>query len=123
MNGRRIFTAAVTLTIVLSGCGSETIIDDSCFVDLAPITSRSNLVQVGDTLTFQASLGPAECLPAGVEAPDWRWSSLDTLIVRIDSLSGFARAVGPGLGPIHVRHSREPSVQSNTILQVQAELQ
>jgi hypothetical protein len=62
---------------------------------------------VGDTVTFKAALGPAECLPPGVDPPEWRWYSLDTLIVKIDSLSGLATAVGPGLGPIRVEHARE----------------
>ena len=106
-------------SILLVSCGHNTIIDDSCFVDLAPISSRTNSAVVGDTVTFQAELGPAQCLPVGVDPPEWRWYSQNTLVVTIDSLSGLATAVGPGLGAIRVEHARERSVQSNTFLQVQ----
>ncbi len=107
-------------SILLSGCGAEPVIDDSCFVDLAPISSRTNSASVGDTVTFQAVLGPAQCLPAGVDPPDWRWYSLDTLVVTIDSLSGLALAVSPGLGPIRVEHARVRSVESVAFLEVLA---
>lgn len=117
-NGLTVLCAAVSLA--LSGCGDEQVIDDSCFVDLAPITPRTTTLNVGDTVTFQAALGPANCLPAGVEPPDWRWYSQDTLVATIDSLSGLATAVGPGLGPIRVEHARERSVQSSAILRVLA---
>jgi uncharacterized protein YjdB len=109
---------ALAAAIFLVSCGSETIIDDSCFVDLAPITPNTHSAVVGDTVTFEAALGPAECLPAGVDPPEWRWYSLDTLIVKIDSLSGLATAVGPGLGPIRVEHARERSVQSHAFVEV-----
>jgi hypothetical protein len=103
------------------GCGGEQVIDDTCFVDLAPISPRFATANVGETVTFQAALGPANCLPANVEPPDWRWYSQDPLIVTIDSLSGLAEAVGPGLGAIRVEHARERSVQSSAILRVLAE--
>jgi Bacterial Ig-like domain (group 2) len=108
-------------TFLLLACGSETIIDDSCLVDLAPISARTNVVTVGDTLTFEATLGPAECLPTNVDFEDWRWSSTDTLIARIDSLTGLAEGVSPGDVGIQVEHAVHRSVASVTGLQVKAE--
>ena len=108
-------------TLVLLACGNETVIDDSCFVDLAPISPRSIVVAVGDTVTFDADLGPAECLPAAVTSEEWRWSSTDTLIARIDSLTGLTQGVSPGQVSIIVRHAEAPSVNSSAELQVVAE--
>jgi hypothetical protein len=108
------------VSFVLLGCGDDLVIDDSCFVDQAPISARTNTAHVGDTVTFTAELGPRECLPPGVEPPEWRWYSTDTLIVSIDSLSGLALAKAPGLGTIRVEHARERSVQSSASLQVLA---
>jgi chitodextrinase len=84
-----IYTSALTLLLLACSGGTET--NDNCLVDLAPISARTNTVSVGDTMTFDANLGPAECLPGDVDSEDWRWSSSDTLIARIDSLSGFRR--------------------------------
>jgi hypothetical protein len=106
--------------ILLTSCGTDVVLDDRCLVDLAPISARTTSVSVGDTVTFAAALGPAECLPAGVEPPEWRWSSSDTLIVTIDSLSGLARAVSPGTGLIQVVHARQRSVASTAVLTVLA---
>jgi hypothetical protein len=108
----------IAVPILLAGCGSETIIDDSCLVDLAPISVRTTSVSVGDTVTFEASLGPAECLPAGVEPVEWRWSSSDTLIATIDSVSGVALGVSAGITVIQVTHVRQPSVGSARGLEV-----
>lgn len=94
----------VVYTLLLA-CNGGTVIDDSCFVDLAPISARTSVVSVGDTLTFDANLGPAECLPPGINTEDWRWSSTDTLIARIDSLTGLAEAIGPGDALIRVDHA------------------
>jgi Big-like domain-containing protein len=107
--------------LLLLACGDGTVIDDSCFVDLAPISARSNVVAVGDTVTFDANLGPAECLPANATSEEWRWSSTDTLIARIDSLTGLTQGVSPGQVSIIVRHAEAPSVSSSAELQVVAE--
>jgi hypothetical protein len=107
--------------LVLVTCSNGTVIDDSCFVDLAPITARSNVVAVGDTVTFDASLGPAECLPAQVSSEDWRWSSTDTLIARIDSLTGLAVGVSAGQVSILVEHAQAPDIRSSAELQVVAD--
>lgn len=104
--------------LLLLACGNGTETNDNCLVDLAPITVRTNVVSVGDTVTFDASLGPAECLPAGIETENWRWSSADTLIARIDSLTGLAEGVGPGTVTIQVEHADNPSVASATGFQV-----
>ena len=107
---------------LLLACGSGTVIDDSCLVDLAPITARTHLVSVGDTVTFEAALGPSECLPADVNSEDWRWSSSDTLIARIDSLTGLAVGVSPGDVLIDVKHAVNASVASATGFQVVTQL-
>lgn len=109
------------LTFLLLGCNGGTVIDDSCFVDLAPISVRTNVVSVRDTVTFEASLGPSECLPADVVSEDWRWSSSDTLIARIDSLVGLAEGVSPGDVLIQVRHALNSTVASAIGLSVVAE--
>jgi hypothetical protein len=109
------------LTLLLLACSSETVIDDSCFVDLAPISARTHMVSVGDTVSFEARLGPAECLPANVVSEDWRWSSTDSLIAQIDSLTGLAEGISPGYVGIQVKHALDPSVASASGLQVLAE--
>jgi Bacterial Ig-like domain (group 2) len=107
------------LTLLLLACGDDnTVIDDSCFVDLAPISVRTHVVSVGDTVTFEANLGPAECLPANVDSEDWRWSSSDTLIARIDSLTGLAEGISPGDVGIRVEHALDSNVASASGLQV-----
>ena len=106
------------LAFGLVACDGAMEINDSCFVDLAPVSARANVVSVGDTLTFQASLGPAECLPAGITTQEWRWSSTDTLIARIDSLSGVAEGISAGDVFIRVQHARDAGVASGTGLQV-----
>jgi len=108
-------------TLVLLACGNETVIDDSCFVDLAPISPRSSVVAVGDTVTFDANLGPSGCLPAQVTSEEWRWSSTDTLIARIDSLTGLALGVSAGQVSILVEHAEVPDVRSSAELQVVTE--
>lgn len=106
------------LAIALLACEGAIETNDRCLVDLAPINSRTNMVSVGDTVTFQASLGPAECLPAGITTGVWRWSSADTLIAQVDSLSGVAEGVRPGDVLIRVQHAQDPHVASTARLQV-----
>jgi hypothetical protein len=110
------------LTCLLLACSDTTVINDDCLgVNQAPIHVPTNTVSVGDTVRFDASLGPAECLPEGVVTEEWRWSSADTLIARIDSLTGLAEGVGPGIAIIGVRHALNPGVASATGLHVLAE--
>src|SRR4051812_39050965 len=108
--------------LVLAGCGNGYVLDDRCLVDLAPITARTNIVAVGDTVTFAAELGPADCLPAGVEPAEWRWFSDNPNIATIDPVSGVALGKGPGYTSIRVVHAHEPAVASSAILQVGAAL-
>jgi hypothetical protein len=108
----RLLRRGPALALALVACDGAVEINDSCFVDLAPVSARGHVVAVGDTLTFQASLGPAECLPAGITTEEWRWSSTDTLVARIDSLSGVAEGVGPGDVFIRVEHAQDPRVAS-----------
>lgn len=114
-----VFVSAFTL--LLLACGNKTVIDDSCFVDLAPISPRSNFVGVRDSVTFDTNLRPSECLPAAVTSEEWRWSSTDTLIARIDSFTGLAVGVSPGQVSILVEHAKAPNVRSSAELQVVAE--
>lgn len=102
-------------SLLLACCSTET--NDRCLIDLATIAGPTDL-GVGDTATFHASLGPADCLPPDVTPPDWRWSSLDTLVATIDSLSGLARGVSPGTTTIQVVHARASSVSGTASLHV-----
>jgi Bacterial Ig-like domain (group 2) len=104
--------------VALVACGEGLGSNDQCLVDLAPISARTNVVNVGDTLTLEADLGPAECLPAGITMEAWRWSSLDSLIARVDSLTGVVEGVSPGDVLIEVRHAQNPIVASGIGLQV-----
>jgi hypothetical protein len=103
---------------MLLACSNAAETADHCFVNLAPITARTNVVSVGDTVAFHAMLGPAECLPAGITTEDWRWSSSDTLTARIDSLTGLAQGVKPGAAVIQVQHAQSPQVASGAGLEV-----
>jgi hypothetical protein len=107
--------------LVLVACSNSTVIDDSCFLDVAPITARSNVVAVGDTVTFDADLGPADCLPPQLTLEEWRWSSTDTLIARIDSLTGLAVGMSTGEIWILVEHAQARQVRSAAQLEVVAD--
>jgi hypothetical protein len=100
--------------LLLLACGNDMVTHDECLVNLAPIAARTKVVSVGDTVTFSASLGPAECLPPGVTGDNWRWASTDTLIAKIDSLSGLAEGKAPGIVSIQVQHADNASVTSTT---------
>lgn len=104
--------------VVLAACSDTTDLDDSCRVGLASISARADTVSVGDTMTFHATLDQADCLPGGSMTESWRWSSDDTLIARIDSLSGLAEGVRSGDVVIQVRHAQDARVSSTTGLQV-----
>jgi uncharacterized protein YjdB len=114
----RILASSLPVLGMLLACNNATEITDRCFVNLAPITARTNVIGVGDTVAFHATLGPAECLPAGITTEDWRWSSSDTLTARIDSLSGLALGVSPGDVVIQVQHALSPQVASGAGLEV-----
>lgn len=102
-----------------AGCTSATIADDRCLVDPASINARTFTLAVGDTVTFSATLSPLRCLPMGVEPPDWRWRTDTPTVLLVDSLTGHAVALNPGITAIHVKHARYPvvtSVQTVTVL-------
>jgi hypothetical protein len=67
--------------LLLASNGTD-LTNDRCIVDLASIAAPTNVMDVGDTLTFEASLGPAEHLPADVVPAEARWSINDTLVAR-----------------------------------------
>jgi hypothetical protein len=125
-NGRLIVKARthvaphIGLVLLLASCGS-TENNDGCLVtELAHISAPSNLINLDDSVSLQASLVRDECLPDGVEPAEWRWSSSDALVVRVDSLTGVAQGVGLGTATILVHHSRSPGVQGTLDLRVVA---
>ena len=59
-----------------------------------------------------------ECVPGGVQSPDWRWASSDSFVAKIDSLSGLALGVSPGTALIEVVHRQAPKVTGSTNLEV-----
>jgi hypothetical protein len=103
--------------LVLPACAGD-VIDDRCLgEELARVTARTPMISVNDTVTFQAELIPGDCLPPDIGTPDWRWSSLDTLVARIDSVSGVAEGVG--LGEVLIQAvERGSDVSAATLLQV-----
>ena len=108
----------IGVVLLLVSCGS-TETNDRCLVtDLAHITAPSPLITLDDSVTLQASLVMDECLPAGLQPVDWRWSSSDTLVVRIDSLTGVASGVGLGTATILVQHARSLGIQGTLDLTV-----
>ena len=119
MKSLRRLAPSLGLAVLLAACGSTETNEGCLFAHLVDITAP-NVMSVGDTVTFQASLVPGGCLPAGLEPADWRWSSSDTLIARIDSLTGLAQGIGGGTATISVQHASAPRVQQITQLQVVA---
>jgi hypothetical protein len=111
-------SSSALAVVVLVACNGTTELNDRCLVGSASISARADVVRAGDTLTFRATLGQADCLPSGSTTENWRWSSRDTLIARIDSLSGLAEGVSPGHVVIQVRHAQDSRVSSTTGLQV-----
>ena len=106
--------------LVCLACDGSTETNDRCLVDLALISVPAYIVGIGDSVTFQVSLGPAECLPADVVTAEWRSSSSDTLVARIGSLTGVAEGVSLGEVTIQVQHAQNHSVSSGTGLRVVA---
>ena len=114
-----LYGAVVALLLV--GCdGSTLVVIDSCFGVAVVVGPHRAVVRVGDTVTLDANFARPECAPAGITTGEWRWSSSDTLIARIDSLTGLAEGVAPGDAIIHVHHARNSEVVSSTGLTVVA---
>jgi hypothetical protein len=100
-------------------CGDGSTANDRCLtVDLVRITARADTIGVGDTVTYRAELLPSDCLPGDITTEDWRWESFDTLVARIDSLSGVAEGVAAGEVLIQAAHALNPGVESRAILRV-----
>ena len=110
------------VALLLVGCDAGTlIVIDSCSGVLAVvITTHRAVVRVGETVTLDANFGSPECVPAGITTHNWRWSSSDSSVARIDSLSGLVEGVGPGDAIIYVRHAQNSEVVSSTDLTVVA---
>jgi hypothetical protein len=109
------------IALLLVGCdGGTIIVIDSCFGLAVLVAPHRAVVRVGDTVTLDATFGSPECVPAGITTEEWRWSSSNTLIARIDSLSGLAEGVGPGDAIIYVHHAQNSDVTSSTGLNVVA---
>jgi uncharacterized protein YjdB len=106
--------------LLLVGCDAGTlIVVDSCSgVVAVVVTPDRTVVRVGGTVTLNANFASPECVGAGLTSEQWRWSSSNTSIARIDSLSGVAEGVGPGEATIYVHHARNSEVLSSTGLTV-----
>ncbi|HEU4648728.1 MAG TPA: hypothetical protein VFS33_06675 [Gemmatimonadales bacterium] len=112
-------TLAMVVVVACTGSAEPTAEpSDRCPAAVASISARAAVLSVGDTMTFQASLGESDCLPSGSTPANWRWSTRDTLIARIDSLSGLAKGVRAGDVVIQVRHAQDRRVSSTSGLQV-----
>jgi uncharacterized protein YjdB len=112
--------AGPVASLVLLACGGTDISDEHCLFDVGRVSPSTARLSVGDTLRFQVSAGPPGCLEAGLEPTAWRWSSPDTLIATIDSLTGLAQAVGLGQVLIRVHHAEEPGIGGEATFNVVA---
>jgi len=115
----RIAFSGSIVALLLVGCDVGTIIVvDSCAGVAVLVAPHGAVVRVGDTITLDANFGSPECVPAGLTTEEWRWSSSNTSIARIDSLSGRAEGVGPGDAIIYVHHAQDSALVSSTSLTV-----
>ena len=108
----------LAILLVLPACANDVTNDRCLGEELASVSARTTTIGLSDTVTFQAELLPGDCLPADVGTPDWRWMSLDTLVARIDSLSGVAEGVGPGEVLIQAVDRGGSDISAATLLQV-----
>jgi hypothetical protein len=113
--------AVPVASVFLLSCGGTDISDERCLFDVGRVSPSAAVLSVGDTLRFQASAGPPGCLEAGLEPTAWRWSSPDTLIAAIDSLTGLAQAVGPGQVLIRVHQAQEPGIGGEATVNIVAD--
>ncbi len=114
----KLYGAVVAL--LLAACDSGPTINDNCLGGPVLVAAQQSVLRVGDTLTLDATFSSPECVPDGVTTEEWRWSSSDTLVARIDSLAGLAEAVGAGNVVIEVRHAHNSEVMGSTGLTVVA---
>jgi len=110
------------LALLLVGCDAATLIAvDSCSGLVAVvITSPRAVVRVGETITLDANFASSDCVSSGIITHNWRWSSSDASIARVDSLSGLVEGVGTGRVVIEVRRPQSSEVMGRTGLTVVA---
>ena len=110
------------VALLLVGCDAATLIAvDSCSgVVAVVITTPRTVVRVGETITLDANFASPECVSSGLITHNWRWSSSDASIARVDSSSGLVEGVGPGDAIISVHHVQNSQVVSSTGLTVVA---
>lgn len=104
----RLAAAVCCLLATAAGCsgGGAAPLPDRCNVRIVTITPPLTTLHVGDNLTLSAEYTSgvsAECLP-GVPAASLQWSSDDSAIAVVDSVTGTvtARKVGSTLVWLHV---------------------
>jgi hypothetical protein len=111
------------VALLLVGCDAGTFIAiDSCSGLVAVvITTPRTVVRVGETITLDANFASPECVSSGIITHNWRWSSSDASIARVDSLSGLVQGVGTGQVVIEVRRPQSSEVIGSTALTVVAD--
>ncbi|HEX6407349.1 MAG TPA: Ig-like domain-containing protein [Gemmatimonadales bacterium] len=111
------------VALLLVGCDAATLIAvNSCSGLVAVvITTPRTVVRVGETITLDANFDSPECVSSGIITHNWRWSSSDASIARVDSLSGLVEGVGPGQVVIEVRRPQNSEVMGSTALTVVAD--
>jgi uncharacterized protein YjdB len=110
------------VALLLVGCDAATLIAvNSCSGLVAVvITTPRTVVRVGETITLDANFASSDCVSSGIITHNWRWSSSDASIARIDSLSGVVEGVGTGQVVIEVRRPQSSEVMGSTGLTVVA---
>ena len=84
------------------------------------ITPTIAVLAVGDSVGFQARFGTQEhCAPPAPDgAGQWRRSSADTAIVRVDAVLGMATAVAKGATYVRASHLELPFFSDSVAVQV-----
>ena len=110
------------VALLLVGCDAATLIAiDSCSGLVAVvITTPRTVLRVGETITLDANFASSDCVSSGIITHNWRWSSSDASIARVDSLSGVVEGVGTGQVVIEVRRPQSSEVMGRTGLTVVA---
>jgi hypothetical protein len=119
--GARFFFAAIAAV----GCSSDkgvsvvdTVPQPLTCVLIGPIVSpASATIFVGDTLHVLAQANACG-RPANAPPVTFLWSTSDTTIARVDSLTGLVHAKSAGAVSVIVREVQEPTVQGAMVLHV-----
>jgi hypothetical protein len=86
---------------ILWGCTSNPTNPDECNIRLAIVSPDPAVLAVGDAVTLQAELTEVTgCLPADARAGQLRWTTDDTMIATVDSLTGRLTAVQVGTATV-----------------------